>query len=191
VEAGLTAVGVDLTLAMLRQALAARRGGFYLQGDAVRLPFREATFDLVVCRNALHHSAAPGLMTSEAARVLRRGGRLVIEDMRAPDDARRRAYHEEIERLRDEAHARTLTRDEMTACTERAGLRPADERTVLLAIDFDEWIDRAYPGAAARSRAEAMMRACLTRDLAGLRVWEEDGRLMFERQCLLLRVERP
>ena len=188
---GLRAVGIDLTLAMLREAVSGARGGLYLQGDATRLPFRQATFDLVVCRNVLHHSMAPDRITAEAARVLRSGGRLVIEDMRAPDDAQRREYHETIEHLRDEVHARTLTRDEMRASVGRAGLRPADEQPVTLVIDFVEWIDRAFPEPAARSRVEVMMRACLVQDLAGLRVWEEDGRLMFERSSLLLRADRP
>lgn len=188
---GLRAVGIDLTLAMLHEATTGARSGLYLQGDATRLPFREATFDLVVCRNVLHHSMAPDRITAEAARVLRSGGRLVIEDMRAPDDAQRREYHETIERLRDEAHARTLTRDEMLAGVGGAGLRPADEQAITLTIDFVEWIDRAFPEPAARARAEAMMRACLVQDLAGLRVREEGGRLMFERSSLLLRAERP
>src|SRR5262245_37010027 len=56
-QEGLLACGVDLTREMLREA--AGRGGRFVQGDSGRLPFRDGTFDVVVCRNALHHLADP------------------------------------------------------------------------------------------------------------------------------------
>jgi SAM-dependent methyltransferase len=42
------------------------------------LPFRDASFDLVLCQGSLDHFAQPRLFMSEAARVLAPGGRLVI-----------------------------------------------------------------------------------------------------------------
>src|SRR5881409_3018981 len=43
-QARLVAVGVDLTLAMLREA--APGGGLFVQGDIGRLPFRASAFDV-------------------------------------------------------------------------------------------------------------------------------------------------
>src|SRR5882762_2240993 len=110
-RAGLLACGVDLTREMLREAVPG--GGLYVQGDAGRLPFLDSSFDAVVCRNSLHHVAEPPAAIREMIRVLRPGGRLVVEDMRAPDDPAKRAYHESVERLRDVSHARTLTLSEL------------------------------------------------------------------------------
>src|SRR5438876_1175739 len=124
-QAGLLVVGIDLTLAMLRQA--ASRGGRFVQGDSGRMPFRESRFDVVVCRNSLHHVTDPSAAIREMARVLRPGGRLVVEDMRAPDDESKRAYHETIESLRDVSHARTLTRGELRSMAATAGLVYSEE----------------------------------------------------------------
>jgi SAM-dependent methyltransferase len=46
--------------------------------DALRLPFREATIDAVVGLDVLHHLARPRWFFTEAARVLRPGGRLAL-----------------------------------------------------------------------------------------------------------------
>jgi ubiquinone/menaquinone biosynthesis C-methylase UbiE len=46
--------------------------------DALRLPLREATIDAVVGLDVLHHLARPRWFFSEAARVLRPGGRLAL-----------------------------------------------------------------------------------------------------------------
>jgi len=188
-RAGLLAFGVDLTREMIGEA--ASREGRYIRGDVGRLPFRDASFDAAVCRNSFHHFAHPASVMAEVARIVRAGGRVVIEDMRAPDDETKRAYHETIERLRDISHARTLTRDEIREMAGDAGLVCVDEMPVTLVIDFDEWIDRACPAPQSREKARAMMEACLEADLCGLRVWMEEGRLKFERQSLLLRAARP
>jgi len=187
-RAGLLAVGIDLTLAMLREA--ASRGGCFVQGDTGRLPFRESTFDVVVCRNSLHHVSDPSGAIREMARVLRPGGRLVVEDMRAPDDESKRAYHETIECLRDVSHARTLTRGDLRSMAAAAGLADFEELPITLVIDFDEWVDRAYPPPDRREQARLMLEACVGRDLCGLRVWKEGDRLKFERQSLLFKGAR-
>ncbi len=188
-DAGLLAYGVDLTHEMIREA--ASRGGRFVQGDVVRLPFRDAAFDVVICRNSFHHFEDPGKVCRDMARVVRAGGRIVIEDMRAPDDKEKRAYHETIEKLRDVSHARTLGRDELLGMLAAAGLSDCEDVPVTFAIDFDEWIDRAYPAPENRDRARLMLLACLENDRCGLKVWKDGDRLKFERQSLLVRAARP
>src|SRR6185295_5844134 len=46
--------------------------------DALRLPFRDETIDAVVGLDVLHHLARPRWLFTEAARVLRPGGRLAL-----------------------------------------------------------------------------------------------------------------
>lgn len=75
-------VGLDLTRAMLRQALA-RTGGLdfqALQGDAQRLPFADASFDAAVLHLILAVVPDPAACLAEAARVVRPGGRLLVFD---------------------------------------------------------------------------------------------------------------
>lgn len=46
--------------------------------DGVRLPFEAETFDFVLFADVLHHTADPGMLLREAARVARRG--VLIKD---------------------------------------------------------------------------------------------------------------
>jgi len=194
-ERGALVVGIDLTDAMLREASRDDRvvgaGLSLVRGSAEHLPFGDRLFDLVICRNAFHHFPDPLRVMSEAARVLRTGGRMVLEDMQAPEGLVLRDAFEVIERLRDATHARTLTRSRFLRLMTEAGLRPAGERTVQMTVDFDEWIDRAFPGPAARARARWLVESDSGGALSGRRVWREGDRLMFERPSLLLRGVRP
>ena len=48
-------------------------------GDASRLPFRDAAFDLVFADNVLEHLDKPELVFAEVARVLKPGGRFLVK----------------------------------------------------------------------------------------------------------------
>jgi ubiquinone/menaquinone biosynthesis C-methylase UbiE len=189
VERGLLAVGVDLTAEMIRQA-SGTGAGLYARANAARLPFRDGVFDAALCRNSFHHVTDAGIVLGEMVRVTRTRGLVVVEDMIAPTDPAQRDYQATIERLRDVSHSRSLTRDEFRSLAGAAGLTGFDEVPIAMVIDFEEWIDRAYPTPGNRERARAMMEACVAEDLCGLRVWREDGRLKFERRSLLWKARR-
>jgi len=78
-------VGLDFTREMLLQAhakfTAVDAPPQLVRGDAFRLPFRDATFDLVMSLNFLHmfRLDLQQQILAEATRVCRPGGRLVIE----------------------------------------------------------------------------------------------------------------
>ena len=77
-------VGLDLTPAMLRRArVAARRAGLAVSlqiGDAMRLPYRDRVFDAVVLHLILAVAPDPRAALTEAARVVKPGGRMIIFD---------------------------------------------------------------------------------------------------------------
>jgi ubiquinone/menaquinone biosynthesis C-methylase UbiE len=83
-------VGVDLSAPMLAQARRrARQAGVrvgFRKGNARGLPFRSGCFDLVISNSLLHHlpDAVPAL--DEFARVSRRGGAIMVRDLRRPPD---------------------------------------------------------------------------------------------------------
>ncbi len=85
-------VGLDFTSEMLDIARSRRlhargeRGGTieYVQGDALSLPYGDASFDVVSIAFGIRNVADPARALSEFRRVLRPGGRLVILEFSQP-----------------------------------------------------------------------------------------------------------
>jgi len=75
-------VGYDASATMLTRAV--RDTGLedervaYVRGDALRLPFRDESFDAVCCFAALHTVAEPWTALDEMSRILTPGGRIAI-----------------------------------------------------------------------------------------------------------------
>ena len=70
------------------RALAARRGVTNVSwevGEIERLPLADASVDVVLLSQALHHAETPGRALAEAHRVVAPGGRVLILDLRAHD----------------------------------------------------------------------------------------------------------
>lgn len=75
-------VGVDLTRAMLDRARPRARGLDLLlvEGDCLRLPFRDGSFDHAILHLIVAVVPDPTRCLSEAARVVRPGGTLLVLD---------------------------------------------------------------------------------------------------------------
>jgi SAM-dependent methyltransferase len=140
-------VGLDIAPGMIgvARARAAEMGLAnlaYLIGDVHALPFPSASLDLVTCRIAPHHFHHVGGFLCEAARVLKPGGRLVVEDSLAPDEPAVASFLEDLEKRRDPTHVHALTRAEWRAACAAAGLRIARETITRKRHPFDLWIRR-------------------------------------------------
>lgn len=59
----------------------------YVQGDAMALPFEDASFDVVSIAFGLRNVADPALAIAEFRRVLRAGGRLIVLEFGVPRNA--------------------------------------------------------------------------------------------------------
>lgn len=78
----LAGVNIDPRQIDICRSIAARGNQLDLcVADACALPFSSATFDRVLCIEAMFHFSSRTTFLQEAARVLRPGGRLVISDM--------------------------------------------------------------------------------------------------------------
>jgi ArsR family transcriptional regulator len=84
-------IAVDRSPGVLARAkaLAARKkcsNITWKKGELERLPIDNATIDVALLSQALHHAADPAAAIGEAARILKPGGRLVILDLRPHDE---------------------------------------------------------------------------------------------------------
>jgi len=85
-------IAVDRSDAVLRRAkgLAERRrvkNVVWKRGELERLPLADATVDVAMLSQALHHAQNPVRAVAEAARVTKPGGRVVVLDLRSHQEA--------------------------------------------------------------------------------------------------------
>jgi SAM-dependent methyltransferase len=114
----------------------------FVEMDAHRLTFADASFDTVCISNSLHHVVDPAPVLAEMLRVLRPGGHLVINEMYRDEQSETQTTYvllhhwwAAVGTLRGDVHRETYRRAEIAEIVEGLGL--ADLRIVDLA-DPDE-----------------------------------------------------
>jgi SAM-dependent methyltransferase len=125
--------GVDLSAYGDRVAFAAI--------DAMRIPFADASFDLVYAYDCVHHFPDLDRFLQEAARVLRPGGRGVFrDDAYAP--LWQVAKETVLRPLAARSRRQNLISPEDRIATERGGFREDDLRRRIEAIGGTAWSER-------------------------------------------------
>jgi ubiquinone/menaquinone biosynthesis C-methylase UbiE len=97
-------LGIDRSLAMIRRARetpdsrarsgvsrsvpSAAENVYFLAGDASSLPFRDSSFDLVLCNSVLHHIGDPSRLFAEIRRMAKPGAAILLRDLRRPSRMR-------------------------------------------------------------------------------------------------------
>lgn len=127
------AVGVDLSPAMISRAreLAAEvPSADFEEADSESLPFADGAFTAILCTTSFHHYPSPERATSEMARVLEPGGRVVIGDG-ATDGLPSRAL-DLVLRTFQASHVRMYRSRELTALLEAAGLEATSTELLVM-----------------------------------------------------------
>ncbi len=144
------ATGIDVTPAMIERAwaLAAEKelaNVGWRVGDVLPLPYLDGAFSLVVSRFAFHHFPDPPAVLAEMRRVCAPGGRVVLVDVVASDDAAKAAAFNRMEKLRDPSHVRALPLGELQGLFAAVGL-PAPRATFYqLKSELEGLLERSFP----------------------------------------------
>ena len=144
---GTSVVGVDLTEEMLAQGrhLADERGlqnATFVRGDAERLDYQDASFDVVVSRYSAHHFPRPEQAVREIARVLTPGGTFLLVDTVASDTPAQDTLLNAIEVLRDPSHVRDHRVDGWLTMFAAAGFAGETLQRWQIRLAFDAWVTR-------------------------------------------------
>ncbi|MCR5546743.1 MAG: class I SAM-dependent methyltransferase [Lachnospiraceae bacterium] len=76
--------GIDLTPRMIEVGKSKNLNGVnWVVGDCENLPFEDNSFDAIICSNSFHHYPNPQKFFDSVERVLRPGGRLILQDYTA------------------------------------------------------------------------------------------------------------
>ena len=178
-------VAVDLTEAPLRIAEErCRAGGLnnasFLVGDVQQLAFAEGSFDLAICRLAVHHFAHPRRVVAEMARLCRKGGTVVVEDIIASEHEARAAYQHRIEMLRDPSHTRTLPLSELLLLLRDAGMETRTVVTGAVVPEVERWMATTKTSPENAAEVRRLMERDLAEDLSGTQPFRDaQGRLWF------------
>ncbi|MFA6001476.1 MAG: methyltransferase domain-containing protein [Thermoleophilia bacterium] len=178
-------VGVDVTPEMLEKARERIATGApdnieFLEAPVSELPFPDGSFDLVTCRLAFHHFPDPAEALAQISRVLKPGGRFVMEDVFGPDDAAIRVKRERLEKLFDPSHVRAWSPAQLRALLQKAGFRISGELEPYnrgMPVDFILKLER-IEDPVDRAKIINLLRENLDVDLGGFRAIEVDGELV-------------
>ncbi len=156
-------VASDLTpnmLAAARRFIASQgiANVLFSLADAERLSFQAGSFDLVTCRIAPHHFTDVPAFVREAARSLKPGGMLVVQDHLLPEDPAVAEYVETFERLRDPSHQRACSKEEWMRLFTEAGLEAIHTAQIEKRHKFLPWVERQGCPPPVVARLEAMLR---------------------------------
>lgn len=146
-KAGATVTAYDLSLKMLAlvENEAARQGLMNItthQGVAEKLPFADASFDLVATRFSAHHWNDVVAAMREVRRVLKPTGTLVVIDIVAAENALFDTLLQSVELLRDPSHIRDYRVSEWYAMLHAAGFEVTESDSWTLTMEFVSWTTR-------------------------------------------------
>lgn len=156
-------IATDLTEEMVEKAaeLAARQNLKNLTtkvADAEKLPFDNASFDLVTCRLALHHFPQPHQALQEFARVLKTPGILGFTDNVTVDNWHAAKYYNDFEKLRDPSHQNVTSLQRLCQLIEESGFHIQYTKVFGKEFEFHDWTNRQHVHPQTKPRLLQMMR---------------------------------
>ena len=176
--------GIDLTPAMLDRCrkLASEKGTSnvaWQQGDVTKLPFPDASFSILVTRFSFHHFVDPLAVLKEMVRVCKPGGRVVLVDMYASEDAAKASEWNQLEKLRDPSHVRCLTLSGLKALFGMVGLPAPHAAFYELTDTVQALLGRSFPHPGDDKKITEMFAKSVEDDSLGIPVRRDGDQLRY------------
>ena len=159
--------------------------------EAHDVPFPDDSFDIAACGPTFHHLTSPRAALKEMARVVRPGGRVVIEDIIASEQSVRARYQDRLERLRDRSHPAYLRLSQLVAYAGEAALNLRELRVQDLHREFNEWLIGGRSSPARIEHIRRLMSGAVEADLSGLGLRPMDDTIVFTQQLAWVMAEKP
>lgn len=175
-------VGVDMTPAMLetaqrRQTALGLRNLVWEPADALRLPFADQTFDVVMTRYSFHHLLSPEAGFAEMIRVCKQGGVVLVADVAISEQ--KVANYDHLECLRDPSHTHALTEVEFDRLYQSSGLTDCRYASYMVDIELETQLDASFPNPG----DTAIVRNLVTQDVGvnrlGINARNIDGQICY------------
>ncbi|TAN41923.1 MAG: methyltransferase domain-containing protein [Nitrospirae bacterium] len=120
--------GVDISDRSITMAADTARGrniqnASFIRSDVEAIPVADGSFSIATCRMAFHHMGNYQKVFSEMVRCVQKNGRICIQDMTACDRKETDDYFEEIDKLVDISHNRSLSKAEIIDLFDGQGVR--------------------------------------------------------------------
>ncbi|MDY7222882.1 class I SAM-dependent methyltransferase [Halalkalibacterium halodurans] len=190
-------VAFDLTEDILKVARAFIEGNGhqqveYVQGDAEQLPFTDERFHIVTCRIAAHHFPNPASFVSEAYRVLKKGGQLLLVDNSAPENDAFDVFYNYVEKERDYSHHRAWKKSDWLKMLEEAGFELEELHCFHKTFIFEDWCDRMNVTTEKKQELSDFIKSKPTEYYQKFKIVVEDGRVYsFRGESILMKARKP
>lgn len=167
-------VGLDRTPAMFDQARP--HVNRLVEGDATALPFPDASFDRIVCRQGIQFMD-DAKAVQEMVRVCKPGGRIVLVHLCAYGPEDQEEYFE-ILRLRNPARRNFYRREDLTRLLTDAGCSTVEVRDYISDEDVEAWADNQAVQSEAVQAIRRVYEQATPAFLSLHGVRQEDGRIL-------------
>ena len=160
--------------------------------DTTALPYCEAAFDLVTCRDLCPYVRDAAALFTHLRRVLKVGGRLALDELIGNENPVKRATHQAIETQRDPSFVRLHSESELELRLRESGFRVERAEVYDAPLDLAEWLTLAAADKDARAAVRNMVQSSGDGDAAGLRArLGKNGELTFIQRRLRLLARVP
>jgi SAM-dependent methyltransferase len=151
----------------------------WLVGEAVLLPFPDASFSVVVSRYSFHHFLDPKAVLAEMVRVCATGGRVAVIDVFTSTSPEQAEAYNRVEKLRDPSHVRALALEELTGLCHNAGLLNLKTAFYKLEVELEALLAASFPNPGDADRIRRTFADDLGVDHLGLGATRREGAIHF------------